>query len=52
MVVRGVSLMIGGYPNELQTIQWMQGGYILSTSSSFFIYLVAIVILFLIGQRA
>ena len=44
--------MVGGYPNEMQTIQWMQNGYILSTSSSFFIYIVAIVILFLVGQRA
>ena len=49
MITRGVSLMIGGYPNELQTIQWLQSGYILSTSSSFFIYMVTIVILFLVG---
>lgn len=52
MFVRGVSLMVGGYPNEMQAITWMHNGYVLSTASSFFFYIVAIAILFLIGQRA
>ena len=51
MVIRGVSLMVGGYPNEMQTISWIHEGYVMSTSNYFFAYLVAIVLLFLIGQR-
>ena len=51
MLTRGISLMIGGYPNELQTLTWMNKGYVLSTSNFFFVYFVAIVLLFLIGQR-
>lgn len=48
-LTRGVSLMVGGYPNELQTISWMHHGYVLSTSNFFFVYLISIAVLYLIG---
>lgn len=50
-LTRGVSLMVGGYPNELQMIQWMHLGYVVTTSDYFFVYLVSMCILYLIGQR-
>ena len=49
MLTRGVSLMVGGYPNEMQLITWMNNGYTLSTKNVFFIYIIATVIIFLIG---
>mmetsp|Transcript_22237 Transcript_22237/g.26039 ORF Transcript_22237/g.26039 Transcript_22237/m.26039 type:complete len:222 (+) Transcript_22237:576-1241(+) len=51
MLTRGVSLMVGGYPNELQTISWLHNGYVVPTSNFFFVYLVSIAVLYLIGQR-
>ena len=47
-LTRGVSLMVGGYPNEMQTISWMHSGYIVSTSNYFFVYLISIAVLYLI----
>ena len=41
--------MVGGYPNEMQTISWMHSGYIVSTSNYFFVYLISIAVLYLIG---
>ena len=49
MLVRGVSIMVGGYPNELQSLLWMNSEYVLGTESIFLVYLIAIIILFLIG---
>jgi len=49
MLTRGVSLMVGGYPNEMQTLAWLNSGYVLATEDAFFVYIVAIVLLFLIG---
>ena len=51
LLTRGVSLMIGGYPSEVQMVTWLIRGHVLSQSYSFFIYLVVMVVLFLIGQR-
>ena len=51
MLVRGISLLVGGYPNEMQVIQWMNEGYVVSTSNYFFVYFIAIALVFLIGQR-
>ena len=49
MLTRGLSLLIGGYPNEMQMIMYMNAGYVLSTENFFFFYFVAIALLFLIG---
>ena len=49
MLVRGISLLVGGYPNEMQVIQWMNEGYVVSTSNYFFVYFIAIALVFLIG---
>lgn len=49
MLVRGVSIMVGGYPNELQTLLWMNSEYILGTEKLFLAYLIAMILLFLIG---
>ena len=51
MLTRGISLLIGGYPNEMQMLMMMNAGYVLSTSNFFFFYFVAIALLYLIGQR-
>lgn len=51
MLTRGISLLIGGYPNEMQMLMMMKAGYVLSTSNYFFFYFVAIALLYLIGQR-
>jgi len=51
MLTRGISLLIGGYPNEMQMLMMMNAGYVLSTSNYFFFYFVAIALLYLIGQR-
>jgi hypothetical protein len=51
MLTRGVSLMVGGYPNEIQTLAWLKSGYVLGPDSAFFAYIVAIALLYLIGQR-
>lgn len=51
MLTRGVSIMVGGYPNEMQTLYWMKEDYVLSTESAFFVYILAMLLLFLIGQR-
>ena len=50
MLTRGISLLIGGYPNEMQMLMMMKAGYVLSTSNFFFFYFVAIALMFLIGQ--
>ena len=49
MLTRGISLLIGGYPNEMQMLMMMNAGYVLSTTDFFFFYFVAIALLFLIG---
>ena len=49
MLVRGISLLVGGYPNEMQVIQWMNEDYVVSTSNYFFVYFIAIALVFLIG---
>ena len=43
--------MVGGYPNEMQTLYWLKEDYVLSTDSAFFVYILVMVLLFLIGQR-
>ena len=49
MLTRGISLLIGGYPNEMQMLMMMKAGYVLSTSNLFIFYFAAIALLFLIG---
>ena len=51
MLTRGISLLIGGYPNEMQMLMMINAGYVLATSNFFFFYFLAIALLFLIGQR-
>jgi hypothetical protein len=48
---RGLSLLLGGYPSEIQMFRWLADGYIMQTEQGYFTYSLLVFVLYLIGQR-